>query len=27
MITIIMGSKSDVKIAEKAVSILKEFEI
>ncbi|AEK19176.1 5-(carboxyamino)imidazole ribonucleotide mutase [Methanococcus maripaludis] len=27
MITIIMGSKSDVKIAEKAVSILKEFKI
>ena len=27
MITMIMGSKSDVKIAEKAVSILKEFEI
>ncbi|MBA2862379.1 5-(carboxyamino)imidazole ribonucleotide mutase [Methanococcus maripaludis] len=27
MITIIMGSKSDVKIAEKAVPILKEFEI
>lgn len=27
MITIIMGSKSDVKIAEKAASILKEFEL
>ena len=27
MITIIIGSKSDLKIAEKAVSILKEFEI
>ncbi|MCS3900823.1 5-(carboxyamino)imidazole ribonucleotide mutase [Methanococcus voltae] len=27
MITIIMGSKSDIKIAEKATNILKEFEV